>query len=93
MLAEQRRGALSLDSVEPAFTERMGVNFDGKRAIGCLAASLIPDGASAIIDCGTSALCLAGALMNHRRLTVYTNDIHVAALTRCFWKERVGCPD
>ena len=77
-LRKTHGGALSLDSVEPAFTERMGVNIEGKRAIGRLAAGLVPDGASVIIDSGTSTLCLAEALRSHRRLTVYTNDIHVA---------------
>lgn len=83
-LAEENRlrkthgGALSLDSVEPAFSERMSVNIAGKRAIGRMAAGLVPDDASLIIDSGTTTLCLAEALGSHRRLTVYTNDIHVA---------------
>ena len=77
-LRKTHGGALSLDSVEPAFTERMAVNIEGKREIGRMAAGLVPDGASVIIDSGTSTLCLAEALMPHRRLTVYTNDIHVA---------------
>ncbi len=71
-------GAISLDSIEPAFSERMSVNIDGKRAIGLLAATLVPDGASLIVDSGTTTLCLAEALAPRRRLTVYTNDIHVA---------------
>ena len=77
-LRKTHGGALSIDSVEPAFAERLGVNVDAKRAIGRLAATLVPDGASVIIDCGTTALCLAEALIASRRLTVYTNDIHVA---------------
>jgi DeoR/GlpR family transcriptional regulator of sugar metabolism len=77
-LRKTHGGALSLDSAEPAFAERMGTSIEGKRSIGRLAASLVPDGASVIIDSGTTTLCFAEALMNQRRLTVYTNDIHVA---------------
>ncbi len=77
-LRKTHGGALSIDSIEPAFAERMTVNIEGKRAIGRAAAELVPDGASLIIDSGTTTLCLAESLATHRRLTVYTNDIHVA---------------
>lgn len=72
-------GALSNTSVEPAFTERMSQNIEGKRAIGRMAAKLIPDGASVILDCGTTTLCLADHLMERRGLNVYTNDLQIAA--------------
>lgn len=78
-LRKTHGGALSVNSVEPAFAERMGVNVEGKRAIGRAAAELVPDGASLIIDSGTTTLCLAEALGARRRLTVYTNDVHVAS--------------
>lgn len=71
-------GALSIDAVEPGFAERMAVNIEGKRAIGAAAAALVPDGASLIIDSGTTTLCLAEAVSGRRGLTVYTNDVHVA---------------
>lgn len=77
-LRKTHGGALSIDQVEPAFAERMAVNIEGKRAIGRMAAGLVPDGASLIIDSGTTTLCLAEALGPRRGLTVYTNDIHVA---------------
>ncbi len=84
-LAGERRlrkthgGALSMDTVEPAFSERMTVNISGKQAIARVAADLVPDGASVIIDSGTTTLCVAEILEERRRLTVYTNDIQVAA--------------
>ena len=78
-LRKTHGGALSLDAVEPAFAERMEVNIDGKRAIARMAADLVPDGATLIIDAGTTTVCLAEALGSRRRLTVYTNDIHVAS--------------
>ncbi|HEX9703517.1 MAG TPA: DeoR/GlpR family DNA-binding transcription regulator [Rhodospirillales bacterium] len=77
-LRKTHGGALSIDQVEPAFVERLAVNIDGKRAIGRLAATLVPDGATLIIDSGTTTLCVAEALTPRRGLTVYTNDIHVA---------------
>lgn len=77
-LRKTHGGALSVDSVEPAFAERLAVNIEGKRAIGRTAAELVPDGASLIVDSGTTTLCLAEALVARRRLTVYTNDVHVA---------------
>ncbi|MEE8393483.1 MAG: DeoR/GlpR family DNA-binding transcription regulator [Rhodospirillales bacterium] len=77
-LRKTHGGALSMDLEEPAFAERMSVNIEGKKAIGKLAATLVADGASLIIDSGTTTLCLAEALKNRRELTVYTNDIHVA---------------
>jgi len=77
-LRKTHGGALSVDQVEPAFAERLEVNIEGKRAIGWMAAGLVPDGASLIIDSGTTTLCVAEALGQYRGLTVYTNDIHVA---------------
>ncbi|HER26959.1 MAG TPA: DeoR/GlpR transcriptional regulator [Rhodospirillales bacterium] len=78
-LQKTHGGALSLDSIEPAIGERMSVNIDGKRAIGRRAASMVADGASLIIDSGTTTLCLAEALTPRHKLLVYTNDIQVAA--------------
>lgn len=77
-LRKTHGGALSGDTVEPAFAERLSVNVGGKRAIGRLAATLVPDGASLIIDSGTTAPRVAEALTGRRRLTVYTNDVRVA---------------
>jgi len=78
-LQKTHGGALSIESVEPGFAERMSVNIDGKRAIGRMAATLVADGASLIIDSGTTTLCLADALATRHGLTVYTNDVQVAA--------------
>lgn len=72
-------GALSSNTVEPAFAERMSQNIEGKRTIGRMAAAMIVDGASLILDGGTTTLCLAEHLIERRRLTVYTNDLQIAA--------------
>lgn len=78
-LRKTHGGALSLDSVEPAVSDRMSVNIDGKRAIARRAAEMVTDGATLILDYGTTALCLAEALVGFRRLSVHTNDMEVAA--------------
>lgn len=77
-LLKTHGGALSRDTVEPAFAERMAVNMEGKRAIGRVAAALVPDGASVILDSGTTIQGLVEALMNARHLTVITNDLQAA---------------
>ena len=77
-LRKTHGGALSVDQVELAFAERMEVNTAGKKVIGRLAATLVTDGASLIVDSGTTTTWLAEALGHRRRLTVYTNDVHVA---------------
>ncbi len=77
-LRKTHGGALARDAVEPAVAERMRINIDGKRAIARAAAGLVSDGASLILDCGTTSLCLAEVLVARRRLVVYTNDLQVA---------------
>lgn len=79
-LRKTHGGALSVTLEEAAFADRMSVNIEGKRAIGKVAASLVPDGASLVIDSGTTTLALAQSLAPRSRLTVYTNDVHVAGL-------------
>ncbi len=77
-LRKTHGGALTIEQIEPEFADRMAVNIDGKKAIGFAAAELVPDGASIIIDSGTTTLCLADALMTHQGLTVFTNDMNIA---------------
>ncbi len=72
-------GALALDKAEPAYEIRMAHNIEGKKAMARLAASMVADGASVIIDFGTSAYCVAEALGDHRRLTVYTPGLQAAS--------------
>jgi len=77
-LLKTHGGALSMDQVEPAFADRLETNIEGKRAIGLEAAALVPDGASLIINSGTTTMCLAECLMARQKLIIYTNDIHIA---------------
>jgi len=77
-LRKTHGGALTVSDMEPAFDERMEVNRAEKKSIGIMAAGMVPDGASLIIDAGTTTLNLAEALGRNRQLTVLTNDIQVA---------------
>lgn len=73
-------GALAADRSEPDWTLRENVNAVGKRAIGVRAAELVPDGASVIIDYGTTTRAVAQALLSKHRLRIYTNDWQIARL-------------
>jgi DeoR/GlpR family transcriptional regulator of sugar metabolism len=71
-------GGLSINTFEPAYTDRMSANLESKRAIGHFAASLVPDKAKVIIDFGTTAFCVAEALSNHSGLMVVTASLQAA---------------
>lgn len=49
-----------------------------KRAIARYASSLVADGDSLVIDSGSTTYALAEAMSGRRRLTVATNDLHIA---------------
>jgi DeoR/GlpR family transcriptional regulator of sugar metabolism len=80
-LAEQRKlrkthgGAISLETREPEMAVRQTTNVEGKRAMGRLAASMIPDGASVILAGGTTVQSVSEELLGHRALTIFTNCI------------------
>ena len=76
-LKQIRGGAVSMTQSEPDFDKRQTVNAAGKKAIGFLAASLVPDGASVIIDSGTTTQAVARALATRSNLKVFTNDITI----------------
>ena len=80
LLRKTHGGALANSQAEPSLSARIDVNAAGKRRIGAAAAKLVDDGASLIIDCGSTTQAFAKALLQHRRLTVYTNDLNVARL-------------
>jgi DeoR/GlpR family transcriptional regulator of sugar metabolism len=73
-------GALSSDRREPDLDVREAANAGAKRAIGVRAAQLVPDGASLVIDSGSTTQAVARALTDRHRLTVYTNDWRIALL-------------
>ncbi|NRP13083.1 Glycerol-3-phosphate regulon repressor [Aliiroseovarius sp. xm-m-379] len=78
-LNQVRGGATSLRKHEPPMADRSQTNPDGKKKIGLRIAQLIPDGASIIIDSGSTTLAAAHELAHVRNdLSIYTNDLNVA---------------
>ncbi|MBV8046301.1 MAG: DeoR/GlpR transcriptional regulator, partial [Paludibacterium sp.] len=73
-------GALSSERQEPDLKTRESANADAKQAIGRRAAALVPDGASLVIDSGSTTHAVAQALADRHKLTVYTNDWRIALL-------------
>ncbi|WP_083347465.1 DeoR/GlpR family DNA-binding transcription regulator [Rhizobium sp. LCM 4573] len=55
-------------------------NMDKKRRIGALAASLVKDGETLILDAGTTTTEIATRLTNRRDLTVITNALNIAII-------------
>jgi DeoR family glycerol-3-phosphate regulon repressor len=80
LIATTHGGALSNDRREPDLDVREAANAAAKRAIGERAAQFVPDGASVIIDSGSTTQAVARALGDRHRLTVYTNDWRIALL-------------
>lgn len=67
------------DDVEVPYSVKMSRAVREKKAIGRRVASMIDDGASVILDSGSTSLMVARALAQHRDLTIITPDIQVAA--------------
>ncbi|MEO8241411.1 MAG: DeoR/GlpR family DNA-binding transcription regulator [bacterium] len=55
-------------------------NMDKKRRIGALAASLVEDGETLILDAGTTTTEIATRLVTRRNLTVITNALNIAVV-------------
>jgi DeoR family glycerol-3-phosphate regulon repressor len=60
------------------YDERRRLNERAKAAIARACAAAIPDNCSVIINLGTSTEAVARELLNHRNLTVITNNMNVA---------------
>ncbi len=78
LLVKTHGGAVPL--AEPAPDMRRATNPEGKARIGRAAAALVPDGASVILDSGSTAACVAAGLAGRRGLTVYTSDLGIARM-------------
>ncbi len=55
-------------------------NMDKKARIGALAASLVSDGETLILDAGTTTTEVASRLVNYKNLTVITNALNIAII-------------
>ena len=71
--AVPRTGAVNL-----GYEARRRMNAEAKAAIGAACAALIPENSSLILNLGTTTEAVAQALINHKNLTVVTNNINVA---------------
>lgn len=88
LLAEQGRilrthgGAMLAPGVsfEFAFLRRAKVNQDEKRAIGSLAASLVEDGQSVLLDSGTTTVAIAEHLRTRPGIKVITTSLPIASM-------------
>ena len=60
------------------YEERRRMNEAAKAAIGRLCAQAIPDNSSMILNLGTTTEAVARELLNHRNITVITNNMNVA---------------
>lgn len=68
-----------LSRAETPFADRMRVQGSGKRRIGQLAATLIEDGQTILLNAGTTTLAVLPHLSGRRNLTVVTNNLEAPA--------------
>ena len=61
-----------------AYEARRRMNEAGKAAIGRACAAAIPDNSSLILNIGSTTEAVARALLQHRNITVITNNLNVA---------------
>jgi len=81
-LVRTHGGAVSLTSFprpDPSLATRAHVAAAAKDAMGAVVAGLIPDGASLIVNAGTSTLGVIRHLKDHRDLTIATNSLAIPA--------------
>ncbi len=78
LLARVRGGAVLLDEgqiLNPSFSARINVNASAKKRIARLAAELVEDGDSILLDASTTVFAMLPHLKKLRHLTVITNGI------------------
>ncbi|MND44681.1 Glucitol operon repressor [compost metagenome] len=79
----REHGGAYLNTAAPAtgtMTLHHQENMDKKRRIGALAASLVKDGETLILDAGTTTTEIATRLTNRRDLTLITNALNIAII-------------
>lgn len=78
-LNQVRGGAVRVMDWEPPLADRLQANNLGKSIIADYLVDLIPDGASVIVDSGSTTLMVSEQLARtHNDLTIYTNDLKIA---------------
>lgn len=79
VLRREHGGAVALRGVESQYALRAGEHEEAKRAIGRRAAELVADGATIVIDSGSTTAEFARELVHKHNLKVVTNAITTAA--------------
>ena len=81
LLLRSHGGAVMPDTVqrESPVHERLKAHSEEKRRIGAMAATLISDGETIILDSGTTTLEIARQIKNKRGLQIITNGVNIAA--------------
>ena len=80
-LIEKVHGGIVLsknEKAEPPFERRMNKNVQEKKRISLLAAQIIKDGDSIMIDTGSTTSYVARALNEHKNLSIVTNCTEIA---------------
>ncbi|MGE5550572.1 MAG: DeoR/GlpR family DNA-binding transcription regulator [Bacteroidota bacterium] len=81
LLKRTHGGAIPVETgFELPFARTAGANAEEKARIAAAAAALVREGETILIDVGTTTTAVARALIGHRRLTVVTNALNIAAL-------------
>ena len=76
LLMRVQGGAVPYPTVDEPVIE----NLKNKQAIAQVVASMISDGDTLFINCGTTTQCIAEALKNRKNLNVVTNSVSVAMI-------------
>jgi len=82
VLIRTHGGAVSLSAVprpDTSLDVRARLQIAAKEAIGALAAGLVEDASSVMINAGTTTLALVRHLRDHRDLTIATNSLRLPA--------------
>lgn len=80
-LNQVRGGAIRVMNWEPPIADRLQSNISGKAKIADYLVKTIPDGASVIVDSGSTTLIVSEHLAaTHSDLTIYTNDLNIALI-------------
>jgi DeoR family fructose operon transcriptional repressor len=69
----------ALTSIEPALNERDAARTEQKDRIAQAALELVPEGASVLLDAGSTTARLAAVLSPTRRVTLFTHSVPIAA--------------
>lgn len=70
---------LTHTSFEQLYRDKCAMNVEEKRRIAKAAAEMVENGDSIILDSGTTTIEIARHLVSHTKLTIITNDLHIAS--------------